>query len=141
MQVIRREEPAVPVQIKHGRRIRLLQREHIDHLRQLIAFGEIAGRARRHNILPRRLPAFGARDHMVKGQLIPLAAILARESIPQKHVEPCKRRMTRRRNIGFQRNNRWQPDFSARATDGLVIKRDNINPIQHHGFDRILPVP
>ena len=81
MQIIRREEPAILMQVKHGRRIGLLQREHIDHARQLIAFGKIAGRARRNHILPRRLPAFGARDHVVKRQLIPLAAILAREPV------------------------------------------------------------
>src|SRR5215469_6693021 len=105
VQVVWREGAAIL--LKHvGRRLnRAVARVHLALPRQPVSLPQIAGGAGGHDIGPGRASAAGPRHQMVKGQLvrrIRLATILAGKTVPEKDVEPCKRRMPRRGNVFLQ---------------------------------------
>lgn len=141
MQVVGRKQPAILVQVVDGGLEGFARRPHIGLLGQHIAFGQIAAGAGRNNIFPDSCAALGARNHMVEGQVIMRTAILAGESVPQKHVEPGKGRMARRLYIGFERNHRGKLHFPVGAADGLLVILHDIDAVQKHSLDRILPAP
>lgn len=59
VQIVRRKESAVIVQILHGRLVWLLRREHAGLLRELAALAQVARRTGGHDVLPGRLAAVG----------------------------------------------------------------------------------
>jgi len=76
VQIVGREQPAVAMQLMHGRRKRLLPWEHPCLLRRQIALAQIARGARRHDIFPRGVAAFAARNDVIEGEVV------ARETPP-----------------------------------------------------------
>jgi len=78
---------------------------------------------------------------MIKGQIVAAPAILAGETIPQKHIEARESGPARRLDIGFQRYHRWQPHLERRASDGPVVLGDNVYALKTNGFNRVLPGP
>ena len=111
MQIVRREQPAVAMQLMHGRRERRLPRKHPRLLRRQIALAQIAGRAGRDHVLPGGLAAFAARDDVIEGEVVVRRAILADEAVAQENVEPGEGGMGRRLDEGFQRHHARQLDF------------------------------
>jgi len=87
VQKVRREGPAVLMQLLHGRLKRRLGQFHAGGAQQPSALFQITGRTRSDDILPCGPPAFGARDYVVKSQVGIGAAILAREFVAQKHIK------------------------------------------------------
>lgn len=88
MQVVGGEEPPVLMQILHCWCEGALRGEHIHLFGQFISLAQVAGRAGGDHVFPCRRPTFGAGDDVIECQILVAAAILARESIPQKHIKP-----------------------------------------------------
>jgi len=141
VQVVGRKQPAILVQVVDGGLEGLARRPHIGLLGQHIAFGQIAAGTGRDNIFPNRGATLGARNHMVEGQVIMRAAILAGEPVPQKYVEPGEGRLTGRFDIGFERNHRGKLHFPVGAADGFFVILHDIDAVEKHRLDRILPAP
>ena len=87
VKVVRRKQPAVPMQLMHGRRIWRLLGEHLGLLRCQIALPQIAGRAGRHDIFPGGLTTFGARDDVIESEVLVGRAVLADKAIAEEDVE------------------------------------------------------
>ena len=79
MQIIRREEPAVAMELEHRRAIGLLRRVHLGLVGQLAALHQIARRASGDDVLPPRQAAARAGHEMIEGEILIVAAILAGE--------------------------------------------------------------
>src|SRR5439155_9984591 len=121
-----------------------VQRMHPALPRQPIALEEIAGGARGDDVGPDRAPAARARNEMVEGQVVRgvwLAAILAGEAVAQKYVEPGKCRMPGRRHVFLQRDDTRQLHFQRRAAYADVVMVDDVDAIEKHRLDRVLPRP
>src|SRR6516165_1843898 len=99
MQIVRRKLPSVLMQIMDRWLVGPLTGPHARLRGQPIALEQIAGRAGRHHVRPDGLPALRARHHMVEGQILAAAAILAGEAVTQEHVEAREGRMARRLDI------------------------------------------
>ena len=89
MQIIGRELFAVLLQLPAGRPDRFHLYRHIGLFGGAPAFLHIARRAGGDDVLPCRAPTQPARGHMVKGQAVRAAAILALEMVTQEHIETC----------------------------------------------------
>jgi len=87
VQIVRREQPAVAVELVHGRRERRLTRKHARLLRRHVALAQITGRTGRDHVFPRGLAALAARDDVIEGEVVVRRAILADEAVAQEHVE------------------------------------------------------
>lgn len=118
-----------------------LPRLHADNVAPVVGLLQVAGRAGRHHVLPGGQPALGAGNHVVKGQLLAAAAILAGEAIAQEHVEAGKRRGARGLDVGLQAHDGGQAHREAGRGDGAVIFGQDRHPVHEHGLDRILPRP
>ena len=70
-----------------------------------------------------------------------MPAILALEMIPQKQVEPGKGRVLRRPHILLERDHGGQLHREIGTVHFALIFLNDVNPIQKHGLDRILPRP
>lgn len=112
---------------------------HID--RETISLAQVAWRTCGYDIFPGRQPALGTRDDMIECQVVAAPAILASETIPQKHIEPRESGPARRLNIGFEGYHRWQPHLECRAANSPVVLGDNVHTLKTNGFDRVLPRP
>ena len=104
-------------------------------------FAEIAGRAGRDDVIPPGHAALGARNDVVEGQVAAVTAILARELVTKKNVEPCECGIARGSDIAFQRNDAGQPHRKGRAFDLALVFRNDVDPVKEHGFDGVLPAP
>lgn len=113
VQVVGREQPPVIVQVLNRRLERLLRREHARLLGKLAAFSKIAGRAGRHDIVPRGFAAMGAGNHVIEGQVVPRATILAFELVPKEHVEACEGGVAGGLDIGLEADDARQPHGKA----------------------------
>src|SRR5579872_1088086 len=117
---------------------------HAAFTRKLVALEEIAVRAGGDDIAPGGSSPPRARHHMIEGELVggeAFAAILANEPIAQKDIEAGKGWMPRERDILLERNHAGQAHFDGRASDHMVIARDDIDPLQAHRLDGVLPGP
>ena len=72
---------------------------------------------------------------------LPLAAILARETVAEKNVESGESRMARRRNEFLERNNARQLHIESGGMNGAVVFGENIDAIKKDSLDGILPAP
>src|ERR1700751_3464985 len=100
VQIVRREQPAVAVQVLHRRLERPLRGPHLALFRGQIALAQIARRASRDDVVPGGVAAARAGQQMIEGEVIAGAAILAEETVAQEYVEPGEGRMGRRLYIG-----------------------------------------
>ena len=80
VQVVRREQPAVAVQVLHARLERHLRRAHAGLGRRHVALAQIAGRAGRDHVVPGRVPAARARQQVVEGEVVARAADTGRRT-------------------------------------------------------------
>ena len=141
MQIVGREQAPVLVQVVDGGLVGLRRRPHARLGRQHVGLPEIALRAGGDHILPGRDPALRARNDMVERQVLALAAILAGEAVAQEHVEPGEGGEAGRLDVALERHHRRQPHLEAGAPHQRVVLGDDVDPIEEHGLDRILPTP
>src|SRR5829696_7778474 len=141
VQVVRREQAAVAVEVGEARGEGRLARPHLDLAREAVALPEIAGRAGSDDVLPGRVPALRARDEMVEGQVLAVAAILAGEAVAKEDVESREGGVARRLDVGLERDDGGEPHLEARTSDRLVVFGDDVHPLEEHGLDRVLPAP
>src|ERR1700730_19121401 len=88
VQVIRREQPAVAMQVMHARLERHLGRPHPGFGGRQIALPEIALRACGDDVDPGGVTAARARQQMVEREIVARTAKLAHELVAQEYVEP-----------------------------------------------------
>ncbi len=129
------------MQIADCRLKRHARRPHARDIGKPIALAQIAAGASRDDIFPSGRSALGARDDVIECEIVARPAILAGETVAQKNVEPREGGMTRWLDIGFQRNDRWQPHFEARTSNRLVVLGHNVHAVEEDSFNRILPGP
>ena len=141
MQIVGREQAAVLVEVVHGRLVGRSRRPHARGRRQQVGLLEVAVRAGGDHVLPSCVTAFRAGHDVVERQVFPLAAILAGEAVAQEHIEPGERGIARRFDIALERHDRGQPHLEARAADARVVFRQDVDPVEEDGLDRILPAP
>ena len=135
------KESAVLMQIMNAGLEGYRRRPHPHIDRETISFPQVAWRTGSYDIFPGRQPALGTRDDMIECQVVASPAILASESITQKHIEPRESGPARRLNIGFERYDGGQAHFECRAANSPVVLGDNIHALKANGFDCILPRP
>src|SRR6266567_796887 len=87
VQIVRREQAAVAMELVHGRGEGVLARKHPCLHRREIALAQVTGRACRDHVLPGGLAAFAAWDDVIEGEVFGRTAILAGETITQEDVE------------------------------------------------------
>ena len=105
------------------------------------ALSQIAGGTRCCDILPSGAPPLGARDDMIKGQILWRSAILALKLVAQEQVESRKGWMCRGLHILFQGNNGGQAQPCRGASNFPLIMGNDIHTLQKHSFDGRLPRP
>src|SRR5208282_2301194 len=108
---------------------------------QEVGLPQVARRAGRDDVLPRGDAALGARHYVIEGQLVALAAILAGEAVAQEHVESREGGKTRRLDVVLQRHDRGQAHRERRAAHQRVVFRDDVDAVEEHRLDRVLPAP
>lgn len=129
MQIIGREQPPVIVQILNRRLEGLLRREHARLLGKLAAFFKVAGRARRNDIVPGGFTAMRAGNHMVEGQFVPRAAILAFELVPKENVEAGEGGVAGGLHIGLEADDARQPHGKAGGRHRVIIFCNDIHTV------------
>src|ERR1700724_3387788 len=139
--IVWREQPAVAVQLMHRRRERELLWKHPCLLRGQVSLAQVARRTGGDHVFPRGLAAFAARDDVIEGEIVAGRAILAGETVAQEHVEPGKGGMRGRLDEGFQRHHARQLNLERGAAHRAVVVLDDINAIEKHRLDRVLPRP
>jgi hypothetical protein len=87
------------------------------------------------------LPALGPGNDVIEGKVLAVSAILAAEAVAQEDVEAGEGRVTGRFNVGFEGYDRGEADLEGRTSHDLVVFRHNVDPVQEHRLDRILPTP
>src|SRR5208337_280504 len=117
MQVVRREEPSVPVQLVHGRPVRLLRRKHLRLRRHLAALAKIARRTSRRDVIPARLAASRTRDDVIECQIVGGTTILTLKAIPEEDIKPRERGIKRRLYEGLQRDDARKLHLKIRTAD------------------------
>jgi len=78
---------------------------------------------------------------MVEGEIIAGAAILAGKAVPQENIETREGGLPQRTHIALERNDAGQLHFHTGAVHRAVVKCDDIDALEEHGFDRVLPGP
>src|SRR5450432_2408964 len=141
MQIVRREQPAVAVQLVHRRRERRLPRKHPRLLRRQIALAQIAWRTGRDHVFPGGLAALAARDDVIEGEIVVPRAVLADEAVAQEDVEPGEGGMRSRLDEGLQRHHARQLNFERGAAYRAVVVLDDIDAVEEYRLDRVLPRP
>lgn len=87
VQMVRREHLAMLLQLPMGGADRLGVEVHRRLLRSTAALLQIAAAARGGDVFPGCAPPQTARNHVIEGQIMRVAAILAGEPITQEQVE------------------------------------------------------
>src|SRR4029079_6200607 len=141
VQIIWREEPTVAVQVVHRRLERHLRWPHPRFVRREVAFAQIARRAGRNDVVPGRVAATRARQQVIEGEVVALAAVLAREAVAQEDVEPGEGRVGRRFHEGLERNHARQLHLERRAVHRAIVIGDDIHAFEKDCLDRVLPGP
>ena len=144
MQIVGRERAAVLLQ-HIGRRLdRAVPRVHPALPRQAVALPQIAGAAGGHDVGPNGAPAAGARHEVIEGQLVRgvgLAAILAGKAIAQEDVEAGERRVAGGGHVFLQRNDARQLHLQRGAAHADIVMIDDVDAVEEHRLDRVLPGP
>ena len=109
--------------------------------RRPAALLQIAGRAGRGDILPGRPPALRARQDMVEGELVRIAAILTGEAVAKEQVEPRESGIFAWPHILAERDHAGQLHRPARAVHLALIGGDDVHPLQKQRLDGGLPRP
>src|SRR5208283_1487494 len=91
--------------------------------------------------LPARHAALGAGNDMVERKLLALPTVLAGEAVAQENVEPGESGEARRLHVALQRHDRGQPHLERGAPDQRVVFGEDVDPIEEHRLDRVLPAP
>ena len=108
---------------------------------RLRALAQVAGPAGRDDVLPGGAPAFRARQHVVEGQMLVAAAVLAGELVAQEQVEAGEGAAPRRLLVGLEHHHRGDAErHRGRMHQGLVL-RHHRHPVEHRGLHRLLPRP
>lgn len=141
VQIVRREIAPVPMKFMHRRPVWFLRRKHFRLRRHLASLSQVARRASRGHVVPARLTAPRAGNHMIKCQIVGAPAILTLKPIPQEHVEPGKRGIECWLNECFERNDARKLHFESWAPNDSVVKRNYVHAIKEHRLDRFLPIP
>ena len=141
MQIVRREQPSVAVELEHRRPVGLLRGKHLRLCRQLAALLQIAGGAGGDHVVPAGHAAARARHQMVEGEVLIVAAILADEPVAQEHVESGESGIARRPDIGLERHHARQLHLEGGGADAAVIFGDDIDAVEEHRLHRVLPAP
>src|SRR6476659_4168538 len=129
------------MQLMHRRRERVLARKHPRLLRRQIALAQIARRAGRDHVFPGGLAAFAARDDVIEGEVVMRVAVLADEAVAHEDVEPGKGGMRGWLDERLQRHHAWKLDLEGRAAHRAVVMLDDVDAIEKHRLDRVLPRP
>lgn len=110
VQIVWRKGAPLLIQLKHIWLMRIIEWQHTDIPRHLIALAQITGAAGRDNILPCRFTTTGAGDEMVKGQVFTIlgAAVLTAKAVPQKDIKAREGRPSGMVHISFEGNNGGQ---------------------------------
>src|SRR6185312_8032166 len=135
------KQPAIAVELVHRRRERVLPWEHPRLLRRQIALAEVARRTGRDDVFPGGLAALAARDDVIEGEVVMRVAVLADKAVAQEDVEPGEGRMRGRFDERLQRDHARKLDLEARAVHRAVVVLDNVDAIEKHRLDRVLPRP
>src|SRR5258706_9420243 len=141
VQIVRRKQPAVAMQLMHRPRERGLPRKHPTLVRRQVSLAQIARRTRGDHIFPGGLATFAARDDVIEGEIVVGGAILADEAVAQEHVEPGEGGMRGGLDEGFQGHHARQLDLERGAAHRAVIVLDDVDAIEKHRLDRVLPRP
>ena len=102
MQIVRRKQPAVAMQVSDGGLKRLVTRDHACVQWHQVALAQVAWRTCGDNIFPCGCSALGAGNHMIEGEIVAGAAILAGKTVAEKNIEAGKGRLPRRLDIGLE---------------------------------------
>src|SRR5437764_323880 len=86
VQIIRRKQPSVAVQVVHAGLERHLRRPHARLVGGHVALLEIAGRACRDDVYPGGMAAARARHEVIEREVVARAAVLAGKLVAQEHV-------------------------------------------------------
>src|SRR3954470_8577612 len=78
---------------------------------------------------------------MIEREFVARAAELARKTIAQEYVEAGEGGLCRRLHISLERHHARQFHFETGTSHRAVILRDNVDALQEHGLDRVLPGP
>ena len=144
VQEVGREGAAVALQLVGGRLLGPAQRVHVAFPRQAVGLPEIAALTGGDHVVPGGSPAARARDHVIEGQLLGamvLAAVLAVEQVAQEDIEAGEGRPAVQVDVFLERDDAGQAHLEARRAHHAVVLRDDIDPLQEHGLDRVLPRP
>src|SRR5258705_1700 len=105
------------------------------------ALAQTARRAGRDHVFPGGLAALAARDDVIEGEVIMRVAVLADEAVAQEDVEPGEGGVRGRLDERLQRHHARKLDLEGRATHRAVVVLDNVDAIEKHRLDRVLPRP
>ena len=141
VQIVRREQSSVAVELVHGRRERGLPRKHSCLRRREIALAQIAGRTCGDHVFPGGLSTLTARDDVIEGQIVARCAVLADEAVAQEDIEAGEGGVSGRLDEGFQRYDAWELHLEGGTTYRPVIMLDNVHAIEKDRLDRVLPRP
>jgi len=141
VEVVRREEPTIPVQVVHRRLERHLCRPHLGLVGREIALAQIAGRAGGHHVVPGRVSTARARQQMIEREVVTVAAILASESVAQEYVKAGEGGVSRRLYEGLERDHARQLHLKRRAVHRVVVIGDDIHAFEENRLYRVLPGP
>src|SRR4029079_2569984 len=120
---------------------RVLARKHPRLLRRQIALAQVARRTGRDHVFPGGLAALAARNDVIEGEVVMRRAVLADEAVAQEDVEPGEGGMRGRLDERLQRHHARELDLEARAADRAVVLLDDVDAVEEHRLDRVLPRP
>src|SRR3954471_11268611 len=141
VQVVRREAPAVAVQVVHARLERHLRRPHLGLVHRQVALPEIARRAGGDHVDPGGVAAARARQQMIEGEVVAGAAILAAELVAQEDIEAGEGGLGRGLHEGLERDNARELHLQAGAVHGAVVLGDDVYALEKYRLDGVLPGP
>jgi hypothetical protein len=78
---------------------------------------------------------------VIERKVVAGRAILADEAVAQENVEAGEGGVGGRLDEGLQRNDARELDFKRRASHRAVIMLDNVDAVEEHRLDRVLPRP
>src|SRR5476649_1113840 len=106
MQIIRRKLAPMLAQFDHCGLVGTDARMHLGLGGHAPTLAEIAGRTGGDDIFPGGAPALAARDDVIEGQVLGIAAILAFELVAQENIEAGEGGAARRPDIGDRKSTR-----------------------------------
>src|SRR5690606_20788152 len=127
VQMVGRKQPTVVVQVVHGGLHRLLARPHLRVPWHQPALPEVARRAGSDDVLPGGSPAAPARNHVVEGQILMSAAILALEAVAQEDVEAGEGRMPRGLHIALEADDAGQTHRKGGRRHRVLVFGDDVD--------------